>query len=69
MEEIYLKHPMGIAIPGQGHTVHKLIKSLYGLKQDQKHGMKNLTLPLFLVAYMSMIMMHVCIQKLMSMIM
>ncbi|GKB60264.1 zinc finger, CCHC-type containing protein [Tanacetum coccineum] len=35
-EGIYMKQPEGFDMPGNGHKVYKLIKSLYGLKQALK---------------------------------
>ena len=35
-EEIYLEQPEGFIVPGQEQKVCRLIKSLYGLKQEPK---------------------------------
>nr|GFA64753.1 zinc finger, CCHC-type [Tanacetum cinerariifolium] len=35
-EEVYKKQPKGFVMPGNEHTVCKLVKSLYGLKQAPK---------------------------------
>ena len=35
-EEIYMKQPEGLVVPGQEHKVCRLVKSLYGLKQAPK---------------------------------
>ena len=35
-EEIYMKQPEGLAVKGKKEMVHKLKKSLYGLKQSPR---------------------------------
>ncbi|GKF22281.1 zinc finger, CCHC-type containing protein, partial [Tanacetum coccineum] len=35
-EEVYMKQPEGLVMPGNEHKVCKLVKSLYGLKQAPK---------------------------------
>ena len=41
-EKIYMEQPESYVVLGQEHRVCKLIKSLYGLTQAPKNGMKNL---------------------------
>ena len=41
-EEIYLKQPEGFAVKGKKDLVCKLNKSLYGLKQSPRCGIRNL---------------------------
>src|SRR3954463_54504 len=41
-EEICREQPEGFSTPGQEKKVCKLVKSLYGLKQHQRSGIKNL---------------------------
>ena len=41
-EEIYMTEPEGFKIIGQENKVHKLKKSLYGLKQALKQGYEKI---------------------------
>ena len=43
-EEIYMKQPKGIIVPGKEHLVCRLKKALYGLKQARDNGKRGLML-------------------------
>jgi len=60
-EEIYMTQPEGYVAPGQEQKVCKLLKSLYGLKQSPKHGMKNLIMFYYVMVFLLMMLINVCI--------
>ena len=59
-EEIYMTQPEGCVAPGQEGKVCKLLKSLYGLKQHQNNGMKNLIMFYYVMIFLLMMLINVC---------
>jgi len=60
-EEIYMTQPEGCVVPSQKEKVCKILKSLYGLKQAQKNGMKNLIMFYFVKVFLPMMLISICI--------